>query len=369
MVICRVISTVGVSWNASVPIMRRGTCPVMATIGTESSSASARPVTRFVAPGPDVATHTPTRPVHLAYPSAAKTSPCSWRHSTLRTPVLLFVRLWWISIEAPPGYANTQSTPSRSRASTRMSAPLRGSSSPKRDWKFATGRFDARSCICAAVSSVSVNTEGSTPGCARRTRREEGTRVRRQTSDVRRARRRRGVRSAASRASARRELLASRRASRRACTARGTEAAFFRVWARSLETAEISANAARGAAAAREGTHHAEEGSLSAAVATDLRTGRAACFRGAGVSGVRARAKRAGGRVTSNQRRPGPSAKGSAIARAHALGGRSERREEAVFARVEGYRAIAPVGKRGGAAGGRRGGAPRARRRQTSLAG
>ena len=162
--ICRVISTVGVSWNASVPIMRRGTCPVIATIGTESSSASARPVTRFVAPGPEVAMQTPTRPVHLAYPSAAKTSPCSWRHNTLRTPVLLFVRLWWISIEAPPGYANTQSTPSRSSASTRMSAPLRGSSSPKRDWKLATGRCDARSCICAAVSSVSVNTEGSTPG-------------------------------------------------------------------------------------------------------------------------------------------------------------------------------------------------------------
>ncbi len=36
------------------------TCPVMATRGTESSIASARPVTRLVAPGPDVAMHTPT---------------------------------------------------------------------------------------------------------------------------------------------------------------------------------------------------------------------------------------------------------------------------------------------------------------------
>jgi hypothetical protein len=38
----------------------------MATRGTESSSASARPVTRLVAPGPEVAMHTPTRPVTLA---------------------------------------------------------------------------------------------------------------------------------------------------------------------------------------------------------------------------------------------------------------------------------------------------------------
>mmetsp|Transcript_36610 Transcript_36610/g.91195 ORF Transcript_36610/g.91195 Transcript_36610/m.91195 type:complete len:204 (+) Transcript_36610:838-1449(+) len=77
--------------------------PVMATMGTESRCASASPVTRLVAPGPDVAMHTATRPVHLAYPSAANTSPCSWRHSTLRTPVTDLVRDWWISIEAPPG--------------------------------------------------------------------------------------------------------------------------------------------------------------------------------------------------------------------------------------------------------------------------
>ena len=64
---------------------------------------------------------------------------------------------------------------------------------------------------------------------------------------------------------------------------------------RSLETAEISAaNAARGAARGSRGGRTMPRGaSLSAAVATDLRTGRAACFRGgAGVSGVPARAKR-----------------------------------------------------------------------------
>jgi hypothetical protein len=38
----------------------------MATSGTLSIMASASPVTRLVAPGPDVAMHTPTLPVVLA---------------------------------------------------------------------------------------------------------------------------------------------------------------------------------------------------------------------------------------------------------------------------------------------------------------
>ena len=43
----------------------------MAIIGTESIYAVARPVTRFVAPGPEVAKQTPTLPEALAKPSAA----------------------------------------------------------------------------------------------------------------------------------------------------------------------------------------------------------------------------------------------------------------------------------------------------------
>ena len=39
--------------------MARGTCPVIATSGVLSMCAVAIPVTRFVAPGPEVATHTP----------------------------------------------------------------------------------------------------------------------------------------------------------------------------------------------------------------------------------------------------------------------------------------------------------------------
>jgi hypothetical protein len=55
-----------VSWNASLPMTFDETCPVMQTIGIESSIAVAMPVTRFVAPGPDVAIATPTRPLARA---------------------------------------------------------------------------------------------------------------------------------------------------------------------------------------------------------------------------------------------------------------------------------------------------------------
>ena len=51
-----------VSWKASVPTKGDATWPVIATRGIESIIASASPVTRFVAPGPEVAMHTPTRP-------------------------------------------------------------------------------------------------------------------------------------------------------------------------------------------------------------------------------------------------------------------------------------------------------------------
>ena len=85
MVIGTVIPAMSASWKASVPIAPRGTCPVIATIPTESMYASAIGVTRFVAPGPDVAMHTPTRPVACAYPVAACPAPCSWRTRMCRT--------------------------------------------------------------------------------------------------------------------------------------------------------------------------------------------------------------------------------------------------------------------------------------------
>ena len=56
-----VMPRISTSWNVSTPIKALGTCPVNATTGIESAIASAKPVTRFVAPGPDVAIQTPTR--------------------------------------------------------------------------------------------------------------------------------------------------------------------------------------------------------------------------------------------------------------------------------------------------------------------
>ena len=61
-----VMPRMSASWKASVPIEALVTWPVTATIGTESMYASAIGVTRFVAPGPDVAMHTPTLPVAVA---------------------------------------------------------------------------------------------------------------------------------------------------------------------------------------------------------------------------------------------------------------------------------------------------------------
>ena len=46
--------------------MALGTWPVMATTGAESICAVMMPVTRLVAPGPEVATQTPTLPVERA---------------------------------------------------------------------------------------------------------------------------------------------------------------------------------------------------------------------------------------------------------------------------------------------------------------
>ena len=54
------------SWKPSVPISSVRTWPVTNTVGTESIIASAIAVTRLVAPGPEVAKATPTRPDALA---------------------------------------------------------------------------------------------------------------------------------------------------------------------------------------------------------------------------------------------------------------------------------------------------------------
>ena len=82
-----VTPTMSHSWKASVPIRWLRTWPVMQTSGVESIQASAIGVTRFVAPGPEVAIATPVRPDARAYPSAMWPAPCSCRASTWRTVV------------------------------------------------------------------------------------------------------------------------------------------------------------------------------------------------------------------------------------------------------------------------------------------
>ena len=68
--LCLVIGSVtpvmSTSWKASEPSSGDATCPVMQTIGIESNIALAIPVVRLVAPGPDVATATPTLPLARA---------------------------------------------------------------------------------------------------------------------------------------------------------------------------------------------------------------------------------------------------------------------------------------------------------------
>ncbi len=54
------------SWKPSVPSRSVRTWPVMKTVGTESIIASVIGVIRFVAPGPEVASATPTRPEAFA---------------------------------------------------------------------------------------------------------------------------------------------------------------------------------------------------------------------------------------------------------------------------------------------------------------
>ncbi len=55
-----------VLWFTAAPMSQVFTCPVIATIGIESICAVAIPVVRLVAPGPEVARHTPTFPVERA---------------------------------------------------------------------------------------------------------------------------------------------------------------------------------------------------------------------------------------------------------------------------------------------------------------
>ena len=54
------------SWKASLPSEGVMVCPVITMMGAESMSAVSIPVTVLVAPGPEVTSTTPGRPVERA---------------------------------------------------------------------------------------------------------------------------------------------------------------------------------------------------------------------------------------------------------------------------------------------------------------
>ena len=68
--------TMSMAWKASRSALV-GVLPVKASTGRLSRKASARPVIRLVAPGPEVAVQKPARPLAPAYPAASNAAPCS----------------------------------------------------------------------------------------------------------------------------------------------------------------------------------------------------------------------------------------------------------------------------------------------------
>ena len=79
-------------------------------------------MTRLVAPGPEVASATPTSPVTRAYPSAAWEAPCSCRIGINLISGSPY-KASKIGIAAPPFTPKIYSTPSRLRPSIRICAP------------------------------------------------------------------------------------------------------------------------------------------------------------------------------------------------------------------------------------------------------
>ncbi len=116
------IPIISLSWNASLPIIGVGTCPVTATIGAESACAVAIPVRILVAPGPDVAKHTPGFLLTLPNPSAIWAADCSCLVKMCL--ILHLANSSYIGRFAPPGKPNTSLTPSFSIAVIKAFAPI-----------------------------------------------------------------------------------------------------------------------------------------------------------------------------------------------------------------------------------------------------
>src|SRR2546423_2896884 len=85
--------------------------PTIATTGTWSSLASYRPLSRWIAPGPEVARQTPSLPVALAYAVAMNAAASSWCTRKKRTRSDWRRRPSMIPLIPSPGRPKTVSTP------------------------------------------------------------------------------------------------------------------------------------------------------------------------------------------------------------------------------------------------------------------
>src|SRR4051794_27670484 len=116
-------------------------------------------VTRFVAPGPEVATQTPTFPVAWAYPVAACPAPCSCRTRMCRTVESKIGS--YAGRMAPPGMPNMTSTSRASSERTSDWAPVTDSTTA---FAVAGAGWLAAGCpwveACARMPAATVNGDG-----------------------------------------------------------------------------------------------------------------------------------------------------------------------------------------------------------------
>src|ERR1700716_4613290 len=100
------------------------TAPPIATTGSPSEFAVARPVTRLEPPGPDVTRVTPALPVMRPMPPAMNAAFCSWRQTTVL--ILESNKVSKTLSILAPGMPKMYSTPCASKLLTSRSAPVCG---------------------------------------------------------------------------------------------------------------------------------------------------------------------------------------------------------------------------------------------------
>ena len=122
LVIGIVMPRMSASWKASVPIERRAD---LAGDGHDRDGVHVGVGQRGDQVGgarPDVAMHTPTRPVAAAYPWAAWPAPCSWRTRMWR--IVESISGSYAGRMAPPGMPKMSVVPAASSDLIRLCAPV-----------------------------------------------------------------------------------------------------------------------------------------------------------------------------------------------------------------------------------------------------